>query len=130
MIRPQSCLKVLDNSGAKEVQCIQILGGSSSAYASVGDLIVVSVKKVFVSYSLGSVKRELVSKGDVHCAIVVCVTKEYHNKYGIWTRFINNAVVLIKENGSLFGTRIRGTVSRNLRFKKQIKVLSLARSVI
>ncbi|AHF05906.1 50S ribosomal protein L14 [Desulfitobacterium metallireducens] len=122
MIQVQTRLKVGDNSGAKELMCIRVLGGSLRRYASIGDVIVASVK----SATPGGV----VKKGDVVKAVVVRTTKEIKRKDGSYIRFSENAAVVIKDDKSPRGTRIFGPVARELREKDFMKIISLAPEVI
>lgn len=121
MIQTESRLKVADNSGAKEVLCIKVLGGSKRRYASVGDQIVVTVK----SASPGGVKKGTVSK-----AVIVRTKKELRRKDGSYIRFDENAVVLLNANGEPRGTRIFGPVARELREGDYMKIVSLAPEVL
>ncbi|NNE30575.1 MAG: 50S ribosomal protein L14 [Saprospiraceae bacterium] len=121
MIQQESRLNVADNSGAKEVLCIRVLGGSKRRYASIGDQIVVSVK----SSSPGGVKKGTVSK-----AVVVRTKKEIRRKDGSYIRFDDNAVVLLTAAGEPRGTRIFGPVARELREKDYMRIVSLAPEVI
>ncbi len=122
MIRQESRLKVADNSGAKEVLCIRVLGGTRKKYASLGDKIVVSIKSALPS---GNVKKGAVSK-----AVIVRAKKEVRRADGSYIRFDNNAVVLLNENNEMRGTRIFGPVARELREKQFMKIVSLAPEVI
>jgi len=122
MIQMQTNLEVADNSGAKRVQCIKVLGGSHRRYASVGDLIVVSIKE--------AAPRSRVKKGEVRRAIVVRVKKDIHRADGSVIRFDSNAAVIVNNNGELLGTRIFGPVPRELRAKNQMKIISLAPEVL
>ena len=122
MIQQESRLKVADNSGAKEVLCIRVLGGSGRRYARVGDLIVVTVKSAIPS---GNVK-----KGDVSRAVVVRTRKEYRRPDGSYIRFDENAAVLLNEQGEPRGTRIFGPVARELRDKQFMRIVSLAPEVL
>ena len=122
MIQVQTELNVADNSGAKIVECIKVLGGSKRRYASIGDIIVVSVKDAI---SGGKVKR-----GTVHKAIVVRTKYSIHRKDGSKVKFDNNAAVLVDDKGEPIGTRIFGPVTRELRSKGQTKIISLAPEVI
>ncbi|GIV59279.1 50S ribosomal protein L14 [Rhodocaloribacter litoris] len=122
MIQQESRLKVADNSGAKEVLCIRVLGGSGRRYARVGDLIVVSVKSAIPG---GNVK-----KGDVSRAVVVRTKKEYRRKDGSYIRFDENAAVLLNNQGEPRGTRIFGPVARELREKQFMRIVSLAPEVL
>ena len=122
MIQMQSNLDVADNSGAKRVMCIKVLGGSKRRYATVGDIIVVSVKE--------AMPRGRVKKGDVRKAIVVRVSKDIKRKDGSTIRFDSNAAVLINNQGEPIGTRIFGPVPRELRAKNHMKIISLAPEVL
>ena len=122
MIQVQTELLVADNTGAKRVECIKVLGGSKKRYAGVGDLIVISVKEALPN---GKVK-----KGSVHKAIVVRTKKEIFRKDGSKVQFDSNSVVLTDETGAPIGTRIFGPVTREIRFKGQTKIISLAPEVI
>ena len=121
MIQQESRLKVADNSGAKEVLCIRVLGGSKRRYASVGDKIVVTVKDA----SPGGVKKGTVSK-----AVVVRTKKEIRRKDGSYIRFDDNAVVLLNNNDEPRGTRIFGPVARELREHDYMRIVSLAPEVL
>jgi len=118
MIQMQTNLEVADNSGAKRVQCIKVLGGSKRRYASIGDIIVVSIKE--------AAPRSRVKKGEVRRAIVVRVKKDIQRADGSVIRFDSNAAVIVNNNGELLGTRIFGPVPRELRAKNQMKIISLA----
>ncbi len=122
MIQAESNLEVADNSGAKRVQCIKVLGGSKRRYASVGDVIVVSIKD--------AIPRGRVKKGDVMQAVVVRTAKDINRKDGTAIRFDSNAAVLINKQGEPVGTRIFGPVTRELRAKKYMKIISLAPEVL
>jgi len=122
MIQSESRLQVADNSGAKEVLCINVLGGSKRRYASVGDKIVVTAKDAMPS---GNIKKGTVSK-----AVVVRTRKEVRRADGTYIRFDNNAVVLLNTTGEMIGTRIFGPVARELRDKKFMKIVSLAPEVL
>ncbi len=122
MIQSESRLIVADNSGAKEVLCIRVLGGTRKRYASLGDKIVVAVKSAIPS---GNVKKGTVSK-----AVVVRVSKEVRRTDGSYIRFDDNAVVLLNQADELRGTRIFGPVARELREKQYMKIVSLAPEVI
>jgi large subunit ribosomal protein L14 len=119
MIQAESNLEVADNSGARRVQCIKVLGGSKRKYASVGDVIVVSVKD--------AIPRGRVKKGDVMQAVVVRTAKDIRRSDGTTIRFDRNAAVLINKQGEPIGTRIFGPVTRELRAKRYMKIISLAR---
>jgi large subunit ribosomal protein L14 len=122
MIQQESRLAVADNSGAKEVLCVRVLGGTKKRYASLGDKIVVSVKHALPS---GNIKKGTVSK-----AVVVRVKKEVKRQDGSYIRFDDNAVVLLTATDELRGTRIFGPVARELREKQFMKIISLAPEVI
>ncbi|MDX9696983.1 MAG: 50S ribosomal protein L14 [Bacteroidales bacterium] len=121
MIQQESRLTVADNSGAKEVLCIRVLGGTGKRYASIGDTIVVAVKSALPS---GEVKKGTVSK-----AVVVRTKKEVRRQDGSYIRFDNNAVVLLNNAGEIRGTRIFGPIPRELR-DKYMKIISLAPEVL
>ena len=118
MIQMQTMLNVADNSGARKVQCIKVLGGSKRRYAGLGDVIICSVKEAAPN---GNVK-----KGDVVLCVIVRVKKEVRRKDGSYIRFDQNAAVLIDNSGAPKGTRIFGPVARELRDKKYMKIVSLA----
>jgi len=122
MIQQESRLMVADNSGAKEVLCIKVLGGTRKKYASVGDKIIVTVKNALPS---GNIKKGAVSK-----AVVVRTKKEIRRNYGSYIRFDDNAVVLLTPVDELRGTRIFGPVARELREKQFMKIISLAPEVL
>ena len=122
MIQMQSNLGVADNSGARRVQCIKVLGGTGRKIASIGDVIVVSVKE--------AIPRGRVKKGDIHRAVIVRTAKGIHRNDGSKVKFDNNAAVLTDEKGEPIGTRIFGPVTRELRSKKFMKIISLAPEVI
>ncbi len=122
MIQMQTNLDVADNSGARRVQCIKVLGGSRRKYASVGDVIVVSVKE--------AIPRGRVKKGDVRRAVVVRTAKEVRRDDGTAIRFDRNAAVIINSNNEPIGTRIFGPVVRELRAKNFMKIISLAPEVL
>jgi len=122
MIQMQSNLDVADNSGARKVQCIKVLGGSKRKYASVGDIIVVSVKE--------AIPRGRVKKGDVRKAVVVRTAKEIRREDGTAIRFDRNAAVILNNAGDPIGTRIFGPVVRELRSKNFMKIISLAPEVL
>ena len=122
MIQQESRLNVADNSGAKQVQCIRVLGGTKRRYASIGDRIVVTVKESIPS---GNIKKGTVSK-----AVVVRTKKEVRRKDGSYIRFDDNAVVLLNEAEEPRGSRIFGPVARELRAKRYMKILSLAPEVL
>ena len=122
MIQTYTMLNSADNSGAKRIMCIKVLGGSKRRYASIGDTIVVAVKE--------AIPKGKVKKGSVHKAVVVRVSKGIHRKDGSKVRFDNNAAVLTDEKGEPIGTRIFGPVTRELRSRGQMKIISLAPEVI
>ena len=122
MIQMQSKLGVADNSGARSVQCIKVLGGSGRKIASIGDIIVVSVKE--------AIPRGRVKMGDIHRAVIVRTAKEIHRNDGSSIKFDNNAAVLITNQNEPIGTRIFGPVTRELRLKKFMKIISLAPEVL
>ena len=122
MIQAESHLKVADNTGAKELKCIRVLGGSKRKYGNIGDVIVASVRKAAPG---GSVK-----KGDVVKAVIVRTKKGVRREDGTYVRFDENAAVIIKEDKNPKGTRIFGPVARELREKDYMKILSLAPEVI
>jgi len=122
MIQQETRLNVADNTGAKQVLCIKVLGGSRKRYAKVGDLIVITVKK--------TIPNSNIKKGEVCKAVVVRTNKEYKRKDGSYIRFDDNAVVIIDNQEEPAGTRVFGPIARELREKKFMKILSLAPEVI
>jgi len=122
VIQQETRLKVADNSGAKEVLCFKVLGGSRRRYASIGDKVVVTVKK--------AIPGSIVKKGEVTQAVVVRTKKEIRRKDGTYIRFDDNAAVLLTEAGELRGTRIFGPVGRELREAGYMKIISMAPEVI
>ena len=122
MIQEESNLIVADNSGAKRVRCIRILGGHERRYAGVGDVVVVSVK--------AAIPNGQVKKGEVSKAVIVRTKKETRRKDGSYIRFDNNSAVLVSAQGEPIGTRIFGPVARELRQKKFMKIISLAPEVL
>lgn len=122
MIQMQTRLEVADNSGARKVACIKVLGGSKRRYASLGDVIVVSVKE--------SIPDAKAKKGDVYRAVVVRTRKNVPRPDGSYVRFDENAAVLLSPQGDPIGTRIFGPVARELRMKKFMKIISLAPEVV
>ena len=122
MIQMQTKLDVADNSGARLLQCIKVLGGSKRKTASVGDVIVVSIKE--------AIPRGRVNKGDVHRAVIVRTSKEVKRNDGTCIRFDKNAAVLVNKSNEPIGTRIFGPVTRELRGKKFMKIISLAPEVL
>lgn len=122
MIQPETKLVAADNSGAKKLYCIKVLGGSKRRYASVGDIIVVSVKE--------ALPNAKVKKGDVMKAVVVRTKKEVHRPDGSFIRFDENSAVLINQAGEPIGTRIFGPVARELRARRFMKIVSLAPEVL
>ena len=122
MIHNETNLEVADNSGARRVQCIKVLGGSKRKFASVGDIIIVSIKE--------AIPKGKVSKGDVHQAVIVRTAKEIRRNDASAIRFDKNAAVLINKQLEPIGTRIFGPVTRELRAKKFMKIISLAPEVL
>ncbi len=122
MIHVETNLEVADNSGARRVQCIRILGGSRRRSASIGDIIVVTVKE--------AIPRGRVKKGDIHKAVIVRTAKEIHRSDGTSIRFDRNAAVLINPQGEPIGTRIFGPVTRELRGRSFMRIVSLAPEVL
>lgn len=122
MIQVETNLEVADNSGARRIQCIKVLGGSKRRYASVGDVIVVTVKE--------AIPRGRVKKGEIVRAVVVRTAKDIRRRDGSAIRFDSNAAVLINPQGEPIGTRIFGPVTRELRAKKYMKIISLAPEVL
>lgn len=122
MIQQMTELDVADNSGAKLLSCIKVLGGSRRRYASIGDIIVVSIKE--------AIPRSKVKKGDVKKAVVVRTKKEIRRNDGSTIKFDENSAVLINDQGEPIGTRIFGPVARELRAKKYVKIISLAPEVL
>ena len=122
MIHVETKLEVADNSGARWIQCIRILGGSRRRSASIGDLIVVTVKE--------AIPRGRVKKGDIHRAVIVRTAKEIHRPDGSSIRFDRNAAVLITPQGEPIGTRIFGPVTRELRDRRYMRIISLAPEVL
>jgi len=122
MIQAQSRLTVADNSGAKKLMCIKILGGTRRRYASIGDIVVVSVKE--------AIPNSKVKKGDVARAVVVRTKKEIKRRDGSYIKFDENSAVLLNPQNEPIGTRIFGPVARELRAKKFMKIISLAPEVL
>lgn len=122
MIQPRSILEVADNSGAKRVQCIKVMGGSQRRYAGLGDIVVVSVKE--------AIPDSNIKKGEKAKAVVVRTKKEHRRPDGSYIRFDQNAVVLINPQHEPIGTRIFGPVARELRWKEFMKIISLAPEVL
>ena len=122
MIQQETRLKVADNSGAREVLCFKVLGGSRRRYASLGDLIVVTVKQ--------AIPGGMVKKGQVTRAVVVRTRKEVRRSDGTYIRFDDNAIVLLTATGEMRGTRIFGPVARELRDRNFMKIVSLAPEVL
>ena len=122
MIQPESNLEVADNSGARRVQCIRVLGGSHRKWGLVGDMIIGAVKE--------AIPRGKVKKGDVHRAVIVRTAYPVRRTDGSAIRFDRNAAVLINKQGEPIGTRIFGTVTRELRAKRFMKIISLAPEVL
>ncbi|MED5370387.1 MAG: 50S ribosomal protein L14 [Myxococcota bacterium] len=122
MIQTESTLEVADNSGAKKLKAIKVLGGSKRRYASIGDVVVVAVREALPN---GKVK-----KGDVARAVIVRTKKEVRRADGTYIRFDNNSAVLINKDGEPIGTRIFGPVARELRAKRYMKIVALAPEVL
>jgi large subunit ribosomal protein L14 len=122
MIQVETNLEVADNSGARRIQCIKVLGGSKRRYASVGDVIVVTIKE--------AIPRGRVKKGEIARAVVVRTAKDIRRPDGSAIRFDSNAAVLITPQGEPIGTRIFGPVTRELRSKRYMKIISLAPEVL
>jgi large subunit ribosomal protein L14 len=122
MIQTQTILNVADNSGVKKVMCIKVLGGSKRRYAFVGDIIVCSVKEI--------IPTSKIVKGTVVKAVVVRTKKETRRKDGSYIRFDDNSVVLLNKNNDLVGTRVFGSVVKELREKKFMKIISLAPEIL
>ena len=122
MIQEETMLSVADNTGAKKVQCIRVLGGSKRRYARLGDTIVVSIKE--------AIPEGTVKKGEVHKAVIVRMKKEFRRPDGSYIRFDENAAVLINAAQEPIGTRVFGPVARELREKKFMRIISLAPEVI
>jgi large subunit ribosomal protein L14 len=122
MIQQQTNLDVADNSGAKRVQCIKVLGGSRRRYASIGDVIVVSIKE--------AIPQAKVKKGEVARAVIVRTAREVKRPDGSYIRFDGNSAVLINKDNEPIGTRIFGPVARELRARKFMKIISLAPEVL
>ena len=122
MVQQESILRIADNSGAKKVMCIKVLGGSKRKYASVGDVIVVSIRE--------AIPNAKVKKGDVAKAVIVRTKKEIARPDGSYIRFDGNSAVLINKDNEPIGTRIFGPVARELRARKFTKIISLAPEVL
>ena len=122
MIQSESRLKVADNTGAKEVLCFKVLGGSKRRYASLGDIVVVSVKN--------AIPGGMVKKGETSRAVIVRIKKEVRRKDGSYVRFDDNAAVLLNSSGEPKGTRIFGPVARELRDRGYMKIVSMSPEVI
>ncbi|MBN1333089.1 MAG: 50S ribosomal protein L14 [Synergistales bacterium] len=122
MIQLRTVLKVADNSGAKKIQCIQVLGGSRRRWGTIGDVIIASVKE--------AIPNSNISKGQVVKAVIVRTKKEIRRRDGSYVRFDDNAAVVIDNNGDPKGTRIFGPVARELRQRKYMRILSLAPEVV
>ena len=122
MIQMQTKIEVADNSGARKVQCVKVLGGSKKRFASIGEIIVVSVKD--------AIPRGKVKKGDVYKALIVRTKKDFSRIDGTTIRFDKNAVVLLDKQEEPIGTRVFGPVTRELRSKKFMKIISLAPEVL
>ena len=122
MIQVHTEMEVADNTGAKRIECIKVLGGSKRRYASIGDVIVVSIKD--------AMPKGKVKKGDVHKAVVVRTRKQIYRADGSCIKFDTNAAVIIAANNEPIGTRIFGPVTRELRVKNHMKIISLAPEVL
>ncbi len=122
MIQMQSTLAVADNSGAKKLMCVKVLGGSKRRFASIGDTIIVAIRE--------AMPNSKVKKGDVARAVIVRTSKEIRRDNGSYIRFDDNAAVLVNQNGDPVGTRIFGPVARELRARKYMKIVSLAPEVL
>ena len=122
MIQMQTNINVADNSGARKLQCIKVLGGSKKRFASIGDIIIVSIKD--------AIPKGKVKKGDVYKALIVRTKKDFSRKDGSIIRFDKNAAVLLDKQDEPIGTRIFGPVTRELRSKKFMKIISLAPEVL
>ncbi len=122
MIQPKSLLNIADNSGARRVQCIKVLGGSKRRYAGIGDVVVVSVREALANSKI--------SKGSIHKAVVVRTSKEVKRDDGSFIRFDDNSAVLINNQKEPIGTRIFGPVARELRAHRFMKIVSLAPEVL
>ena len=122
MIQQESLLKVADNSGAKIVKCIKVLGGSKRRYASIGDVIVVSVRE--------ALPNAAIKKGQKLKGVIVRIKKEFKRPDGSWIKFDDNAIVIIDANNNPKGTRVFGPVARELRDKDYMKIVSLAPEVL
>ncbi|MBN2460053.1 MAG: 50S ribosomal protein L14 [Candidatus Cloacimonetes bacterium] len=122
MIQPQTMLNVADNSGARKAMCIKVPGGSGKRYASLGDVVVISIKS--------AIPNSKIKKGSVEKAVIVRTHKEVKRKDGTYVRFEDNAAVIIDERGEPIATRIFGPVARELREKHYMKIISLAPEVL
>lgn len=122
MIQPTTVLESADNTGAKKLFCIRVMGGSNRKYARLGDVVVVSVKE--------AMPNSKVEKGDVHRAVIVRTRKEQRRPDGSYVRFDNNAAVLITKDNEPMGTRVFGPIARELRVKGFMKIISLAPEVV
>lgn len=122
MIQVESMLDIADNSGAKRVQCIKVLGGSKRKYASIGDVVVIAIKE--------AIPNSKVKKGDVKKAVIVRTKKEINRVDGSYIRFDDNSAVLVNNEKEPIGTRIFGPVARELRAKRFMKIISLAPEVL
>jgi len=122
MVQPRTMLVVADNSGARRIMCIRVLGGSNKKYGRIGDIIVASVKE--------AIPESAVKKGEVVKAVIVRTRKELRRNDGSYVKFDDNAAVLVADDGNPRGTRIFGPVTQELREKKFLKILSLAPEVV
>jgi large subunit ribosomal protein L14 len=130
MIQMQTQLKVSDNSGALIVQCIKVLGGSNRKIASIGDVIVVSIKKLQPNIQKSNIKKDIIKKGQVHRAVVIRTKKNFVRQDGTFIKFDDNAVVLVNQNNIPIASRVFGPVTFELRQKNLSKIISLAPIVI
>ncbi|WGH27146.1 MAG: 50S ribosomal protein L14 [Candidatus Shikimatogenerans bostrichidophilus] len=122
MLQQESILKVTDNTGAKEVLIIRVLGGSNKKYATIGDKIIVTIKKIFL--------KSAIKKGEIYKAIIVRVKKKFLRLDGSYISFDDNACILLNDNKEIKGTRIFGPVTRELRYKGYMKIISLSNYVV
>ncbi|WGH26116.1 MAG: 50S ribosomal protein L14 [Candidatus Shikimatogenerans bostrichidophilus] len=122
MLQQESKLKVTDNTGAKEVLIIRVLGGSNKKYATIGDIVVVTIKKTFI--------KSIIKKGQIYKAVIVRVKKKIKRQDGTYISFDDNACILLNENKEIKGTRIFGPISKDLRYKGYMKIISLSNYVI
>lgn len=131
MIQHHTYLSINDNSGAQEVQCIKVLGGSKRKNAYIGDIVTVAVKKIMRKKTRKHEKdKKRIQQGDVHKALVINTKKQTRRLDGRYIKFDANAAILINQNKTLTATRIKGVLSRELRNKKYIKILSIAKKIV